>query len=242
MANERICAVGGCGKAHSAKGYCAHHYMKLWRHGDPNAGRPAREITRYAPVCSVDGCSRPHKSLGYCAKHHWRFATYGDPLGGGPERATASGEPYRWLLGHVGHSGDDCLIWPFSCANKGYGFLQVRGRKVVASRLMCELAHGLPPTTKHQAAHSCGNGYGGCVNPNHLRWATQSENQKDREAHGTSKRGKKGTPHKLTEDDVIEIRRLKSTMSLSQIGKKFGISKTTVSSICRRRSWSWMKD
>lgn len=46
-------------------------------------------------------------------------------------------------------------------------------------RHMCKLKNGDPPTPDHEAAHSCGNGKHGCINPNHLRWATDAENMAD---------------------------------------------------------------
>lgn len=33
---------------------------------------------------------------------------------------------------------------------------------------MCELVYGKPPMPKHQAAHNCGKGNLGCINPKHL--------------------------------------------------------------------------
>ena len=42
---------------------------------------------------------------------------------------------------------------------------------------------------------------------------------------------------KLTEDDVRVIRQLHPSMCLSQLAGLYGISKTTVSSIVRRRTW-----
>jgi hypothetical protein len=57
-----------------------------------------------------------------------------------------------------------------------------------AHRAMCRLIHGNPPTPKHQAAHSCGNGRRGCVHPGHLRWATDAENRAERRAADAARR------------------------------------------------------
>jgi HNH endonuclease len=59
----------------------------------------------------------------------------------------------------------ECLIWPFS-RRDGRGYIN----EEPVSRFVCKLAHGSPPTEKHDAAHNCGNER--CVNPHHLRWAT----------------------------------------------------------------------
>lgn len=33
---QRVCCVGHCDQPHSAKGYCATHYGRMWRHGSPH--------------------------------------------------------------------------------------------------------------------------------------------------------------------------------------------------------------
>ena len=126
-------------------------------------------------------------------------------------RRAKSGEAIAWLLAHVGHEGDDCLLWPFGRDNRvGRGRVQFRGKLEWAHRAMCTLAHGEPPTPKHQAAHSCGNGHLGCINQRHLKWATNSENQHDRRAHGR-REGAIGTRTRLTLEQIAHIRRADQT-------------------------------
>jgi hypothetical protein len=76
------------------------------------------------------------------------------------------------------------LIWPFARYNNGYGnvtFYDALGKHSTgAHRIMCKLVHGEPPTPKHEAAHSCGNGTGGCINPHHLRSDTRGGNNADK--------------------------------------------------------------
>lgn len=43
---NRICGVDGCGKKHSARGYCNVHYQRLLKHGDPTGGPAYLETTR----------------------------------------------------------------------------------------------------------------------------------------------------------------------------------------------------
>ena len=92
----------------------------------------------------------------------------------------------------VPFDGDGCLLWPFQISTTGYGRLEVNGKKKIASRYVCELAHGEPPTRQHEAAHSCGNSK--CVNPKHLRWATHTENEADKLVHGTKYWAKSANP------------------------------------------------
>src|SRR6185312_1870651 len=83
-----------------------------------------------------------------------------------PSANRGKGKTFQWLLDHMGHHGDACMPWPFSKDGRvGRGGLTYRGKSYWAHRLMCELAHGAPPTPKHQAAHNCGKGHYGCVNP-----------------------------------------------------------------------------
>lgn len=148
-----------------------------------------------------------------------------------------SGFGIRWLMAHRCWEGDECLIWPLGCNERGYGFISFNGKIRKAHRMMCEVAHGPPPTPLHHAAHSCGRGNAGCVNPRHLSWKTPSENQQDMVKHGTAR--KPGTPrYKLTPEKVATIRTLKGTKSQSEIGKMFGVNREIISRILSGKAWS----
>lgn len=136
------------------------------------------------------------------------------------------GKCYAWLSAHVSHTGDACLPWPFARDRKGYGSLGHLGKHYWAHRLMCTLAHGDPPTPKHQAAHECGKGHYGCVNPRHLAWKTTSENQLDRRATGSMNRGrrKNGTETLLSDSQIAQIIALKGRKTQTEIAKMFGVS------------------
>jgi hypothetical protein len=85
----------------------------------------------------------------------------------------------QWIERHTSFEGDECLIYPFKRYVNGYGGTRVDGIETYAHRHMCRKKHGEPPTPEHEAAHKCGNGNLGCINPNHLRWATHAENMAD---------------------------------------------------------------
>src|SRR4029079_9771332 len=70
----------------------------------------------------------------------------------------------------------DCLIWPFARDTHGRGQIFFDGRRRQVHPLVCEGVHGSKPTAKHETAHLCDNGRGGCVNGTHLVWATRREN------------------------------------------------------------------
>jgi hypothetical protein len=136
-----------------------------------------------------------------------------------------NGKNYRWLVEHVAYQGDSCLPWPF-CKDRrvGRGTLGHNGESWWAHRLMCVLAHGEPPTAKHQAAHNCGKGHYGCVNPRHLEWKTNSQNQLDRAKNGNSLRNSKGPGSVLSDEQKREIVALKGEMAQTAIAAKFGVS------------------
>lgn len=72
-----------------------------------------------------------------------------------------------------------------------------------------------------------------------LLWGTVHENTDDRMAHGTQVRGEKQHLAKVTEADVIEIRRLWNTSRIQQkeLAERFGITQTNVSMIVTRQTW-----
>jgi hypothetical protein len=163
------CKIEGCGKFLYAKRLCKNHYSKLIRLGDPLAGG-----THYRAegICIAEGCDQPAKVRQYCVSHYNKFRRYGAPLG------TPSASPaFQFLQDAFNYKGDDCLSWPFERTG-GYAWY---ARKPV-SQILCEQTHGPRPTPLHNASFICGRGFNGCVNPNHIRWLTQSEHYQARKA------------------------------------------------------------
>lgn len=195
-----------------------------------NAERAA--APKVARQCDVVDCNSPHFCKGYCRKHFERWKKYGDPsfvkIVMSPR-----GSVKRWLQDHATHDGDECLVWPFSRHPDGRA--QMGSAK--PSRLICEMAHGPAPTKRHEAAHSCGNAYGGCVNPKHLRWATPVENAADKRIHGTVVEGEAHFYAKLTEADVRRIRQMAQTVPQKDLCPIFGVNANTISKVVSRKSW-----
>lgn len=188
-------------------------------------------------LCSVEGCGKNKVKKGFCDNHYWRWRKHGDPLAG----PTVRGTPVRWLKDRVNYSEDQCLIWPFYTTKSGYGSVSFNSKQMFAGRAMCFLAYGPPPTENHEAAHSCGNGAGGCVHPKHIRWTTPVENNSDKKKHGTLLRGETHPKTILTEENVKEIRFLgQGWMKQKEIAEKFGISRSSVEDIIHRKSWDWL--
>lgn len=131
----------------------------------------------------------------------------------------------------------ECLVWPFSRDRDGYARM---GQGKLASRYVCEAIHGAPPTPDHYALHSCDNGQGGCVNPNHLRWGTHAENMLDMVSSNHSVRGERQKASKLTAEYARAIIAAKNTKSQADIAADFGISQSTVSRVLSGKYWSWI--
>lgn len=190
-------------------------------------------------ICSVSDCDKPARAKGMCGNHRRRFLKYGDPSGG----RTPNGVRLRYTHDVViNFSGDECLIWPFTRISTGYGLVNVAGKQLLTSRYVCFLIHGEPPTEKHEAAHSCGRGHEGCVNPKHLRWATSKENKADKLIHGTLLRGEQLKQSKLTEDDIRTIRELKGAVDRNELAARYMITPSHINRIQRRSAWSWLPD
>lgn len=257
----RLCSVEGCSKKHFANDLCAMHNYRLKKHGSPhilqrlpasgicsrdgcdqpvrNKGLCVRHYDETRAVCTVDGCDKPVHAHGVCSRHAYHVVAHGDPLSG--RFGSSPGEPLQWIEDHSNYQGDDCLKWPFEVNKRtGYGNVKHNGQKRIASRVMCEAAHGEPPSPDMDAAHSCGNGHLACMNQNHLSWKTRVGNVADAIAHGTWNHGEKVPQSKLTEADVREIRALAPTTYQRVLAERFGVHQGQISRIIRRLEWAWL--
>lgn len=103
----------------------------------------------------------------------------------------------------------DCWLWRGSVQNGGYGIVRFvhEGCLYVlrAHRAAFVLAHGRSPQPGLVLRHTCDSKL--CVRPEHLLEGTQSDNVADRHARGRDQRGASHYNAKLTEAQVLEIRR-----------------------------------
>jgi len=188
-------------------------------------------------VCKIDGCDKRVYGWGWCSAHYYRWKRHGDPTAGG----TPLGAPEKFLRECViGYQGTDCLIWPYFRSDYGYGQIARNGKPRKVHRIVCEMVHGAPPTNRHEAAHSCGNGHNACVNPLHVSWKTHIENEADKISHGTVNRGERNGQAKLTSATVLAILAARGTGTQRAIAERFGISRTCVSLIHSRQRWSFL--
>lgn len=226
----RTCGVEGCDRRVKAKGYCNPHYMRWKRTGNPDGVFQLRcDVPKF---CTVDGCNRSHDARGLCSVHLGRLRHHGDALAT-PSKAS-NGSRIEWLRANKNHQGTECLFWPFP-ERTNRATILFSGKSIIASRVMCMLAHGNPPADGLVAAHSCGNGHLCCLNPRHLRWATYKENQHDSLLHGTRAWGERNGHSKLTDRKVRAIRTL--ALPAKELAQLFNVSEGTVNGIRAGRRW-----
>jgi len=88
--------------------------------------------------------------------------------------------------------------------------------------------------------HSCDNPP--CVNPAHLSIGTHQENVAQRDARGRRKPllGEKHGSAKLTDTEVIDIRKRYATGLITQraLAEEYGVTKSRISLIVNRKSWA----
>lgn len=133
---------------------------------------------------------------------------------------------------------DACWDWKGSIRRDGYGSAALTVQSVYfskAHRVAFVLHFGPIPNGLH-VLHACNNKR--CCNPSHLYPGTRARNLED--LYQTMEQiGKIHPNSKLTKNDVREIRRLSAsgTMTIKQIGDRFGITDGGVQGIISKRRW-----
>ena len=187
-------------------------------------------------ICSVEGCGKPHLCRGFCVMHYARW-NRGSPLTKAPSTSrTTIANAYREALAS---DTDECVIWPLRRNAAGYAVWAKHKRfSALVARHMCRELYGEPPNPSYHAAHSCGNGHLGCVNPRHISWKTPTGNSLDRYKHGTMILGVDMWRAKLDPDKVRAIRKLLAAgLSNADIGDQFDVTGSTIWAIKTGRTW-----
>ncbi len=118
--------------------------------------------------------------------------------------------------------------------------LRVNGKRKYnrVHRLVAYSFIGLPPTPRHEIRHFDGNKQNN--NSNNLCWGTRKDNEYDKIRHNKTNRGQRNGRSKLTECQVVEIRKLllQDNLLQRQIAAIFNVSRMTISDIKGGRSWA----
>ena len=119
---------------------------------------------------------------------------------------------------------DGYVVHCFSKNNKRYN--------VMAHKLVVEAFHGPCPlghVTRHRDGSRTNN------KSNNLHYGTPAENSADMVGHNTQVKGETSHLSKLTEQDVIAIR--KSSLTQSELAEHYGVSQGNISQILSRTTW-----
>lgn len=130
---------------------------------------------------------------------------------------------------------DECWPWTGAIYAHHYGAIYWGRRMTYAHRVAYHLATGQDPAGK-VVRHRCDNPP--CCNPAHLEIGTHADNSRDRVERGRQSRGTRRPDAKLTEEDVLEIRRrVAAGASQAAVARDYGVGQPTVSKIIRRTRW-----
>jgi hypothetical protein len=106
-------------------------------------------------------------------------------------------------------------------------------------RLILLTFKGRPPSG-HVAAHRDGDASNNKLT--NLRWATRSENERDKIGHGRSNRGERHGMSKLKPRDIRKMRNLnKRGWNSIEIAPLFPVSARYIRDILKRKRWSHLK-
>lgn len=138
--------------------------------------------------------------------------------------------------------GDEssCWMWRGALVRHGYGYFRYRGTiATYAHRYSYCLSTGMSVDGfgKLVIMHSCDNP--GCVNPSHLRLATQTENVRDMYEKDRGAKGARRGHAKLNDDAVREIRlRYMNGEKQRVLAEEFGVNQSIISTIVTRKTWT----
>lgn len=184
-------------------------------------------------ICLVDGCEKETRTKGYCKTHYEYNRKHGHPV---PIRKTLL-ERFEDKVLLIPES--TCHWW-IGVQNGGYGQIKIGNATKKAHRVSFELYKGTIPEGL-QVCHKCDNP--SCVNPDHLWLGTAKDNAMDMAKKGrqVGPFGEKQHLSKLTESDVIEIRKLKLSYTYIEIGEMYGVYYSTIEKIVNGRTWKHVK-
>lgn len=191
------------------------------------------------PGRDCPGCGRTFFRKRYATGHETRtvFAkrTFCSNLCARRARPRKSLADRFWLYVERGPV-EECWPWTGSRNAKGYGKLMgpTPNVPVRAPRVSWELHNGSIPDGL-MVLHECDNP--SCVNPKHLFLGTASDNTVDMMA-----KARDGN-RKLSRGQAAEIRSAWEGGNISKraLGRKFGVSATTISRLLQGKTFAWVR-
>lgn len=132
---------------------------------------------------------------------------------------------------------DTCWIWIGARNPGGYGNVRRDGRYQKAHRYCFSRWHAVNLDSAQYLAHSCDTP--ACVNPAHLRVASQREIMAECAAKNRIAFGRRSGNNKLTEQQVLDIRAnyVLCRVSQAELAERYSVSQPTVHHIVHGRYW-----
>jgi len=136
---------------------------------------------------------------------------------------------------------DGCFEWKLSCTakgtGKGYGKVSFKGKDYSAHRIAFQLFNKRLISQGLHILHKCDNRQ--CCNPIHLSEGTNQENMTDRNSKNRQAKGEVCGASKLTEAQVLEIRKKykEGNYTHNAIATEYNITRANISYIIRRNTW-----
>ena len=132
-----------------------------------------------------------------------------------------------------------CWEWTGGIDRHGYGRFGAETARSIGAHRYSYALHNGPFQKSLFVCHKCDNPK--CVNPDHLFLGAHQDNMDDmkKKGRGRGLKGEQSPMAKLTEDDVIAIR--KDNDSYRKIAEKHGVSTSLIGHIKNRRQWRHVK-
>lgn len=167
-------------------------------------------------LCSVDGCGKIHVAKGFCDKHYYRMRR-GIDITNGSTRYHGMTKTPEW------HIWKDMLQ---RCRNKNSPYFQAYGGRGICvckkwEESFVQFFKDMGNRPKGKQLDRIDNNLG--YSPENCRWATPEENGQNRRTC------------KLKIDDVISI--FNSSETNTALSKKYGVSRSTIIDIKKRKKW-----
>ena len=137
---------------------------------------------------------------------------------------------WAYMQTKLGGPDGECWEWMRSMNTAGYPQISFKGKIVQLTRLIMIHREGEHPDL--YVCHDCDNPK--CINPDHLRWDSASNNNIDH-----AKRGKRGPKLKLTINQVRYIRQLlRFGFKQREIAEWYHVTIGTISQINTGKQWA----
>lgn len=198
------CSAPSCDRAVKTRGLCNAHDQQR-RRGKPLTHiNPRRLSHEPVPTCAYHGCGRPAVAKGLCQCHRVQqkrdlpLSTLRPDRPPVPKKAPKKKPSRAELFWSKVTKTESCWLWNGSTTKNGYGQFGIGWPKSIGShRWAYEDAYG-PIPKGMQIDHICRVRL--CVNPTHLRLATNKQNHENIVAHRKNKTGIRGVYYDTRRD------------------------------------------